>query len=175
MTKVVCWLICDQSTRRTTSGNISTRATRLGVFSTIERLLILGRFVKIHNSPHFLSSFNRGKRYVSVSEKYWLGYILGDSSTNSSGHPEFSTQKIALNLLPELGPNFRLESEPLKWPTCQVPKMFNVKLRDKGKLRPFFKKRVSEFHIRNYVCIKARSFLVAKIVSLSLERPSFYI
>jgi hypothetical protein len=62
--------------------------TRLGEFSHIGRLFALGSVLKITEVAQIFSllfSMVRGV-YVSISTNNWLGYILGDFFTNSSGH-----------------------------------------------------------------------------------------
>jgi hypothetical protein len=48
----------------------------------------IGQFLIMYNcSPNFWAIFSYDKSYELISTKIWLGYILGDFQTNSSGHP----------------------------------------------------------------------------------------
>jgi hypothetical protein len=63
------------------------RATRLGEFLLIGRLFILFGFLKIAGVEVRWCNFFHGRNYELLMAKNGLGYILGDSFTNSSGHP----------------------------------------------------------------------------------------
>jgi hypothetical protein len=58
--------------------------TRFGELSPVGRLFTL----KITEVAHVvLGTFSHGKTDALILPKKWLGYIMGDFSTNSSGHP----------------------------------------------------------------------------------------
>jgi hypothetical protein len=61
--------------------HLAPRVTRLGDFFTF------GMFLKIKEVAHFGAIFSNSTRYVLILTNNWLGYILGDFFTNSSGHP----------------------------------------------------------------------------------------
>jgi hypothetical protein len=61
--------------------------TRLGEFSPIGWLFTLGSFLKMTQVADILGNFSPRLRLWNNFVKNGLGYILGDSFTNSSGHP----------------------------------------------------------------------------------------
>jgi hypothetical protein len=63
--------------------------TRLSEFSPNGRLFALGSFLENYRiSPHFCATFILFVSLWFNFDKNGLGYILGDSFKNSSGHPE---------------------------------------------------------------------------------------
>jgi hypothetical protein len=73
----------------------------LGEFSPNGQLFTLGSFLKkIINYPHFCATFFLSIDYYELilTEK-WLGNILGDLLTNSSGHPGYKPLAVAFEFL----------------------------------------------------------------------------
>jgi hypothetical protein len=56
------------------------------------RLFSSGSFLKITSvTTKVALIFSHGKKiYIHFDNRYVLGYVLGDFSTNSSGHPELA-------------------------------------------------------------------------------------
>jgi hypothetical protein len=76
------------------------RVTRFGEFSPLGRLYTLGHFFKTSlSSQNFGDTLFPRKSFVVKLTKYSLGFILGDSFTDTSGHAVGVVKSSTLALL----------------------------------------------------------------------------
>jgi hypothetical protein len=76
------------STWSSDGNGVTSRVTRLSEFSPHGRLFTFGSVLKITEVGQiFWATYFHATSYVLIMTKIWLGDILGDFFTNSSGHP----------------------------------------------------------------------------------------
>jgi hypothetical protein len=71
--------------------DILVRVDRFGRILAYWATVYFGQCFESHRS--FLVTFFHGTRYVLICTKNGLGYYLGDSFSNSSGHPDLGSNK----------------------------------------------------------------------------------
>jgi hypothetical protein len=69
--------------------NGGSNLTTAAFTTTTPAIIYFGQFYKDYrSSPKSWPTFFLSIYYVLILAKKWLGYVLGDCFTNSSGHPE---------------------------------------------------------------------------------------